>query len=295
MTETTTGSSGTTQTHTVGSGTSTVTYDIHGDPSDSTPERPVLLMIGSPMDAVGFGSLRGHFTDRPVVTYDPRGAGRNPTDTASISAEEHADDVHRVIEALGVGPVDVFASSGGAVNVLALVAAHPEDVRRVVAHEPPTAALLPDRDSVLAVCRDLRATYDAQGSGPAMAKFISFVMFDGQVSDDYLDQPVPDPAMFGMSSDDDGSRTDPLMRNMPACNEYQPDLEALTALGDRLVVAVGVESGQQMAARGGRSVAEALGIPVTEFPSNHGGFLGGEYGQQGDPDGFAAALHAVLD
>ena len=100
---------------------------------------------------------------------------------------------------------------------------------------------------------------------------------------------------FGMSSEDDGNRTDPLMRNMPDCNTYEPDVEALSALGDRLVVAVGVESGQELAARGGRSVAEALGLPVTEYPSNHGGFLGGEYGQQGDPDAFAAALHASLD
>ena len=98
-----------------------------------------------------------------------------------------------------------------------------------------------------------------------------------------------------MSSEDDGNRTDPLMRNMPDSNTYEPDVEALSALGDRLVVAVGVESGQQMAARGGRSVAEALGRPVVEYPSNHAGFLGGEYGQQGDPDAFAAALHASLD
>ena len=295
MSETSTESSPATQTSTVGSGSATVTYDVHGDLGAATPERPVLFMIGSPMDAVGFTTLRSHFTDRPVVTYDPRGAGRNPTDTTSITAEEHAEDLHRVIEALGAGPVDLFASSGGAVNALALAAAYPDDLHRVVAHEPPTAALLPDRDKALAVCRDLRDTYDAQGSGPAMAKFIPFVMYDGQVPDDYLDQPAPDPAMFGMSSDDDGSRTDPLMRNIPACNTYEPDVEALSALGDRLVVAVGAESGQQMAARGGRSVAEALGRPVVEYPSDHGGFLGGEYGQQGDPDAFAAALHASLD
>ena len=300
MTETTTGSTGTSTgtstvtTGTVGSGTATVTYDVHGDLTEATGENPVLLMIGSPMDAAGFTTLRSHFTDRPVVTYDPRGAGRNPTDTTSVTAEEHADDVHRVIVQLGVGPVDVFASSGGAINVLALAATHPEDVRRVVAHEPPTAALLPDRDAVLAICRDMRATYDAHGSGPAMAKFISFVMFDGQVPDGYLDQPAPDPAMFGMSGEDDGSRTDPLMRNIPDCIGYEPDLAALSALGDRLVLAVGVESGQEMAARGGRSVARALGLPVTEYPSNHGGFLGGEYGQQGDPDAFAAALRTSL-
>ena len=30
------------------------------------------------------------------------------------------------------------------------------------------------------------------------------------------------------------------------------------------------------------------------FPSGHGGFLGGEYGQSGDPDGYAAKLRQVL-
>jgi pimeloyl-ACP methyl ester carboxylesterase len=295
MNETSTGTEPTVETKTVGSGSSTVTYDVHGDLSQATPERPALFMIGSPMDAVGFTTLRSHFTDRPVVTYDPRGAGRNPTDTTSITPEEHADDLHQVIEALGAGPVDLFGSSGGAVNALKLAETHPDDVRRVVAHEPPTAALLPDREAALAVCRDMRATYDAHGSGQAMAKFISFVMYDGLVPDDYLDQPAPDPATFGMSSEDDGNRTDPLMRNMPDSNTYEPDVEALSAFGDRLVVAVGAESNQELAARGARSVAEAIGVPVTEYPSNHGGFLGGEYGQQGDPDAFAAALRASLD
>lgn len=294
MTETSTGDV-TATTHTVGSGADAITYDIRGDLASATAERPVLFMIGSPMDATGFGSLASRFTDRPVVTYDPRGAGRNPVDTTPITAEQHAEDLHRVIEDLGVGPVDVFGSSGGAVNALAHAAAHPDDVLRVVAHEPPTAALLPDRDAVLAVCHDMRETYEREGSGAAMAKFIPFVMYDGPVTEAYLDQPVPDPSVFGMSSEDDGSRTDPLMRNIPGCNVYEPDLAALGALGDRLVIAYGVESGQQMAARGGRSVAEALGREAVEFPSDHGGFLGGEYGQHGDPDGFAAALHAVLD
>jgi pimeloyl-ACP methyl ester carboxylesterase len=281
-------------THTIGEGLDAITYDIRGDLAEGTADRPVLLMVGSPMDASGFGTLAGFVTDRPVVTYDPRGAGRNPTGTTPLEPEQHADDLHRVIADLAVGPVDVFASSGGAVNTLALVAAHPDDVRRVVAHEPPTAALLPDRDAVLAVCEDLHTTFEKQGSGPAMAKFIAFVMYDGQVSDSYLDQPAPDPAMFGMSDEDDGTRTDPLMRNIPACNAYQPDLDALSALGDRLVVGAGVESGQTMAARGGRSIAEALGRPVLDFPSNHGGFLGDEYGQPGDPEGFAAVLKSAL-
>src|SRR5438105_4801533 len=55
-----------------------------------------------------------------------------------------AADVRAVIEALGVGPVETFASSGGAVTALALVAAHPDDVTILVAHEPPLIHVLPD-------------------------------------------------------------------------------------------------------------------------------------------------------
>ena len=283
-----------TTTKTVGTGTETVTYDVHGDLADVTPDSPPLFMLASPMDAVGFTTLRSHFNDRVVVTYDPRGAARNPVDTTPIPPEEHTKDLHAVIADLGVGPVDVFASSGGAVNVLALVAAHPDDVRTVVAHEPPTFVFLPDRDNAIALCRDMRATYDAEGSPAAMAKFITTVMLQGEITQEHLDAPAPDPAMFGMTGGDDGNRTDPLMRNMPSCNEYEPDLDALRALGDRLVIAVGAESGEELAARGGRSVAAQVGIEPVVFPSNHGGFLGGEYGQQGDPDAFAAKLREVL-
>jgi pimeloyl-ACP methyl ester carboxylesterase len=280
-------------THVVGDGDDAITYDVHGDLADATPERPVLFLFGAPMDATGFATLAGFFTDRPVVTYDPRGAGRNPVGTADISAEQHADDLHRVIAALGVGAVDAFGSSGGAVNLLALVAAHPEDVRYAVAHEPPTAALLPDRDTALAVVADMKRTYAEHGHGAALAKFIAFVMFDGPVPAGYLDGPAPDPAMFGMSAVDDGIRTDPLFRNMPALIEYAPDVDALRALGDRLVLAAGVESGETMAARAARAVAAAVGIPATEFPSNHGGFTT-QPGMPSDPPGFAARLRAVL-
>lgn len=284
------------QTFTIGAGEDLITYDVRGDLATAGVAYPALFMFGSPMDAVGFGTLAGHFADRPVVTYDPRGSGRNPTGTEPVTPEQHAADLHRVIEALGVGPVDCFGSSGGAVNVLRLVEDHPEDVRRVVAHEPPTVALLPDREPALAVLQDMVTTYRSSGEGAAMAKFVALVMFDGEITDAYLQQPAPDPAMFGMSAVDDGVRTNPLIRNMPSCNLYEPNVEALRALGDRLVIAVGAESGQQLAARGGRSVAAALGTEAVVFPGDHGGFTGGEYGYPaGQPDEFAAKLHEVLD
>src|SRR3954471_6009705 len=103
----------------------TITYDVR--PAEASPEPP-LMIIGSPMGAAGFVTLASHFPDRTVITYDPRGAERSTkADPSSASTpQQHADDIHRVIEAAGVVAVDLFASSGGAVNALALVAAHPE-------------------------------------------------------------------------------------------------------------------------------------------------------------------------
>ncbi|HEY9310654.1 MAG TPA: alpha/beta hydrolase [Microbacterium sp.] len=281
-------------THVVGAGDDAITYDVHGDLATASVETPALFLFAAPMDATGLEMLAGHFADRPVVTYDPRGAGRNPVGTGDISVERHADDLHRVIAALGVGPVDAFGTSGGAVNLLGLLAAHPEDVRVAVVHEPPLAADLPDREGVLAVIADMKRTYAAQGDGAAMAKFIPFVMLDGPVPDDYLEQPAPDPALFGMSAVDDGTRTNPLLRNMPAIIEYRVDAEALRGLGDRLVIAVGVESGDTLPARGARAVAAALDVEVTEFPSHHAGFTD-QPGFPGDPAGFAARLREMLD
>jgi hypothetical protein len=61
-----------------------------------------------------------------------------------------------------------------------------------------------------------------------------------------------------------------------------------------VVVAVGAESEGQLARRGGEAVAERLGVTPVVFPSDHGGFLGGEYGQTGQPEAFAARLREVL-
>jgi hypothetical protein len=75
---------------------------------------------------------------------------------------------------------------------------------------------------------------------------------------------------------------------------YQHDFDALRAAPTRIVVAAGAESEGQMTYRGAVAVAERLGTAAVIFPSDHGGFLGGEYGQTGDPDAFAITLREVL-
>jgi pimeloyl-ACP methyl ester carboxylesterase len=271
-----------------------LSYDIRS--SDASAE-PVLLIIGSPMGADGFVTLAGHFADRTVVTYDPRGAGRSRrTDGAAESTpDEHADDLHRLIGALDAGPVDIFASSGGAVNALALVAKHPEQVRTLAAHEPPATQQLPDREPALAACDDIQQSYLRSGFGPAMAKFIALVSYQGPIPADYLDQPAPDPAAFGLPAQDDGARNDPLLgQNIVTCNYYQHDFDALRAAATRVVIGVGAQSGAGLAGRAAVAVAERLGTTPVTFPGGHGGFLGGEYGQTEEPDAFAATLRDVL-
>ncbi|SNT05879.1 Pimeloyl-ACP methyl ester carboxylesterase [Geodermatophilus pulveris] len=281
-----------TQTHTLQTPGAVLTYDVR--PGTSATEPP-LLLAGSPMGAAGFGTLAGHFPDRTVVTYDPRGVERSRrTDGATeTTPEEHADDLSRLIATLDAGPADVFASSGGAVNALVLVARRADQVRTLVAHEPPALQLLPDREPALAATRAVRAAYLDHGFGAGMAGFIRLVGHRGPVPADL--GPAPDPAAFGLPAGDDGSRDDALLgHNLLTCTAHEHDLPALRTASTRVVVAVGAGSAGELAHRCGLALAERLGTPPVVFPGDHAGFLGGEYGMTGEPDAFAARLREVL-
>ena len=269
-------------------------YDVR--PAGGADGRPPLMLIGSPMTADALATLAGHFPDRTVVTYDPRGAGRSekPDAESESTPDQHADDLHRVIAEVG-GKVDLFATSGGAVNALALVAQHPGDVTTLVAHEPPASQLLPDREAALAACTDIRDTYLRSGYGPAMAKFIALVGMTDPVPADFAASVNPDPAMFGLPVDDDGRRDDPLVgQNIVSCNYYEHDIDALRSAPTRIVLATSTEGVGTLAHRGAEAVAERLGTEPVVFPSHHAGFMGPESGYPGDPDGFAAKLREVL-
>jgi pimeloyl-ACP methyl ester carboxylesterase len=284
------------KTHTLDVPGAVLTYDVReaATPSDEPP----LLMIGLPMGAEGFTTLAGHFADRTVVTYDPRGVERSTREPSADlpGVGTHAEDVHRVIEAVGGGPVDLLASSGGAVVALELAAVYPDDVRTVVAHEPPLASVLPDREAMAAAMTDIHDTYQAKGFGAAMAKFIALVTVEGELTAEYVKQPDPDPAMFGLPAEDDGTRDDLMFGvNMLTLPPYEPRYEALRSGTPRVLIAVGADTGEQMTGRAARGAAALLGADPVVFPGGHGGFGGGEYGQPADkPVEFAARLREVL-
>jgi pimeloyl-ACP methyl ester carboxylesterase len=286
-----------TSTHTLETGEADIVYDVHG-PLPTADGRPPLFMIAQPMDASGFGSLASHFPDRTVVTYDPRGLGRSIRRDGRVdhSPTVQANDLHAVIEALGAGAVEMFASSGGAVTALALVAAYPDDVVTLIAHEPPLIPLLPDAAAAERAQAGIRDAYEAGGSGAGMAAFIAMTSWQGEFTDEYFAQPPADPVAFGMSTEDDGSRDDPLLSDRSwAVTSYRPDVDALAAAPTRIVIAVGEESEGTFTGRTAVATAELLGQQATVFPSHHGGFLGGEFGYAGQPEAFARKLRDVLD
>lgn len=283
-----------TTTHTLGVPGAVLTYDVH-EPSTPADHRP-LFVFGSPMGASGFEQLVSQVDDRIVITYDPRVTERSHLEEGGdVTVEIHGDDLHRVTEAVGLGQVDAFGSSGGGMAALPWVVEHPEEVRTVVAHEPPLFALLEDGETFVRANADIVETYRARGYGPAMAKFIQLVMQVGPLPADYLDQPDPDPAQFGLPGEDDGSREDALLGYNMAMPPYRPDAGALTSSGVRIVPAVGARGQGTMPHRGGQALATLLGTEAVVFPGDHGGFAANEWSPDNDPAAFAEKLREVLD
>ena len=284
------------ETHTLELAGVDLVYDVHG-PLPTADGQPPLVLIGQPMDASGFSALVAQLPDRTTVTYDPRGLGRSIRRDGRVDndPEVQAEDVRAVIDALGAGPVDLFASSGGAVTALALVSAHPSAVRTLVAHEPPLLSFLPDAAAAVRAQEQVRARYDQAGWSAGMAAFIAQTEWQGEFTDDYFAQPQPDPAQFGLPTEDDGSRDDPLLSDRSlAITRYRPDVAAIAAAPTRVVIAVGEESRDVVTGRCAIATAELLGQEATVFPSHHGGFMGGEFGYAGQPEAFAARLRDVL-
>jgi len=159
----------------------------------------------------------------------------------------------------------------------------------LVAHEPPLATVLPDREEALAATEDIHETYERDGLGPAMAKFIAFTSVRGPTPPDFPSH-APNPSDVGLPTEDDGSRDHPLLGPHMVCvTRYEPDFDSLRAASTPIVIAGGAESEGMFPYRAALAVAERLGTEVVIFPSHHGGFH-----EQGDPDAFAATLRRVL-
>jgi hypothetical protein len=107
-----------------------------------------------------------------------------------------------------------------------------------------------------------------------MAAFIVMTSWRGEFTDEYFTQPAADPVQFGLATNDDASRDDPLLSDRSwAIAGYRADVDALSAASTRIVIAVGEESLNVFTGRPAVATAELLGQQVAVFPSHHGGFL----------------------
>jgi pimeloyl-ACP methyl ester carboxylesterase len=247
----------------------------------------VLLMIpGGPADADIFAGIVPFLADRyTVVTYDPRGNSRSELDgpPADWSAELHADDASRLLAAVGREPAYVFGNSAGALVGLALVAQHPEQLRTLVAHQPPATELLPDREHQRAAAREIYDTYRREGVGPAMAKFMAGAGLKAPP------QPPGEPDRAAREAMARMGRNVELFlaHGIRQIGAFVPDLAALRDAQTRIVVAGGEEARGQLPYEAGAVLAERLGTSIVLFPGEHGGFIT-------HPRAFADRLHEAL-
>jgi pimeloyl-ACP methyl ester carboxylesterase len=262
----------------------TLYYEVRGS-------GPVLLMIpGGPADADVFGGIAPVLAEQyTVVTYDPRGNSRSQLDGTPEAwrAEIHADDASLLLAAVGTEPAYVFGSSSGALVGIALATRHPNRVHTLVAHEPPTTALLPDRERHRAASQEVYDVYKREGAGPAMAKFLAHAGLAGDPRPPAGPPASPGPELTAMMARMAKNIDLFLAYTLRQVGEWAPDIAALEASPVRVVVAAGEASRGQLASETAVALAERLGTNVVYFPGDHGGF-------GSDPAAFAEKIDSVL-
>ncbi len=247
---------------------------------------PLLILIpGARGDGEVFRQVaRPLAAQYQVVTYDRRGFSRSQLD--GPQDYEHrlstdADDVRRLIEHLTDKPATVFGSSSGAIVALEVLIHAPERVQTVVAHEPPAVLLLPDAASWLAFFDGIYDTYLKEGVPAAMHQFASgaFGSVDHQLMEHAMREHANEYTLSNITY-----WMEHELRQYP---RVELDLAALAANTERIVLAGGRDSHDQVAYQPNKVLAQKLGLAIVDFPGGHLGFVA-------SPAEFAQALIKAL-
>ena len=240
-----------------------LTYDVRR--ATGTTE-PVLLLIGSPMGAGGFGTLaeplrRPHRRDLRPARRRAQHEGRSREPVDARGARRRPASGHRGARRRARSTCSPAAA--GRSTRWRSWPRTPSDVRTLVAHEPPLASILPDREAAMAAAEASTTRTSAAASAPAWRSSSRREPPGAVRPRSSPTSPRPDPAMFGMPAEDDGTRTDALLgQNIITCTHYEPDFDALRAASTRIVLAAGVESEGEMAHRGAMPSPSAWHEPV---------------------------------
>lgn len=260
----------------------TLYYEVRG----SGP--PLLFIVGGNGDAGVYERVANDLADRyTVVIYDRRGFSRSRLDGPAddgLRIETDSDDARRLIAHLAAGPAHVFGSSSGAIVALDLIARYPEQIRTLVAHEPPVLTLLPDAAQLLEFIDDVHDVYRRDGVDVAMRKFSAGVGMDNMQPPPGIELPPQIAEMMTRIRRNLGFWLEHELRQYP---RVVLDLPALAAVSKRLILAGGRDSREHFPYRPNTVLAEQLGNDVVDFPGGHVGYLT-------HPVDFAAKLRDVL-
>lgn len=257
-----------------------VYYEVEGS-------GPLLILIpGASGTGESFRPLVSHLTAHyQVVIYDRRGFSQSklggPQDYTHRLATD-ADDVRRLIEHVTDQPAMVFGNSSGALVALEVLIRFPERVQIVMAHEPPIVSLLPDEGEWLSFFDRVYETSRTQGVPAAMHQFASRVL--GNVDHQVLERAMREHANEYTLSNA-GYWMEHEVRQYPRA-EF--DLTKLSAHAERIVLAGGRDSREQMTYQPNTILARLFGCDIIDFPGGHLGFLS-------FPAEFAKALVNVLN
>ncbi|WP_405763785.1 alpha/beta hydrolase [Streptomyces sp. NBC_01420] len=260
----------------------TLYYEVQGS-------GPLLLVAQSGEgDADRSADMVGRLTDRyTVVTYDRRGLSRSTLadPERGVTMEEHADDVHRLLDRLTDEPAAMLGCSMGAAIGLHLAVAHPGQLHTLVAHDPVSPSLLPagPRAGHAAELVHLQGVYregGLQAALPEIARVLGIDPSRQEVEPDLTPMPLTPgrAANFGFF----------IARDFTAVIEAELDREALRTSPVRIVPAGGATTAPDVfVGQCARRLADLVGREVVPFP-------GGHNGNTTHPRAYAARLRAVL-
>jgi len=193
-------------------------------------------------------------SDYTVASYDRRGYARSPLDdpgdTSIIPIETAGDDAHACSPRSPRAGVRVWLQPGALIG-LELLTRHPEQVRLLVAHEPPTHTLIPESE---------RPPLPDPNDPASVAKYAAAIGVK-------LAAPTNLPPEVERRRALNGKHF--VRREARSARVYMPDIERLATVTSRLVLAGGEDGRPFVAYRCAAKAAERLGVPLVEFPGDH--------------------------
>lgn len=256
----------------------TIYYEVHGEGP------PLVLIPGGRGTAEVFRAVLPHLAARhTTVVLDRRGFSRStlagPQDGDKL--DKDVDDIHRLIQALGIGPAAVFGSSSGAVVALRLLASHPDAIRVMIAHEPAAVSLIPDDGHWVDFFARMYAVYRKRGMAEAYAMFRDhgFAEVDRQAMK----------ASVNLQDDQTLANSTHWFENeLRQYTAVRLDVAAFEGLSEKFVAAAGEASVGFPTYEVARLLAEQTGTPLLAFPDGHIGYAT-------SPAGFGRVLVEALE